>query len=101
MEKKYKHKKLGWIAVCFMLITACQKTNLVLETWVVWRCHDRVKEANHAYFCDYHIEGTKTLSIDPKDEHVYVQSIDSIVIHNIVPDSVDRDYIQWKRKLLP
>lgn len=88
-------KKL--IITISILLGACVKTNMEPETWVVWRWHDRVKEPNHAWFCEGHIEGTKTLYRDPSQPlNVYLEAIDSIIIHHVVPDSVDRDYIKWK-----
>ena len=72
-----------------------------VQTWLVWRWHDRVvkTEPNHAYFCEGHNVGTQTLSINPNNEHSYYNAIDSIILSEAKDDSIDRDYRQWKYKL--
>jgi hypothetical protein len=82
-----------------VLLSCCRKNNMSLETWVVWRGHDRVAVHGAAYFCTGHIEGTKTLSRNSDDTLHYAGHIDSLVEHPAINDSIDRDYIEWKYKI--
>lgn len=84
------------ISILFM---GCMKNNIEVETWIVWRAHDRVKEVNHAFDCHGYTIGTKVLYKDLDSKVNYTEHVDSLVLHNVVPDSVDRDYIVWKYKL--
>lgn len=82
-----------------LFVTSCMKNNIEVETWIVWRAHDRVPFFNSPVDCYGYTIGTKILYKDLGDNVDHTEHVDSLILHYIVPDSVDRDYIVWKHKL--
>lgn len=94
-------KNIIMISILSMMIISCKKNNMQLETWIVWRTHDRVPFFNSPYDCHGYKIGTKVISRDLDSKVNYTEHVDSLILHYVIPDSVDRDYIVWKHKLTP